>query len=339
MGNAIVEMMAVQPAHRDDAWLKKSLQAAIELELATLPPYLCAKWSIKGGPGAQDISDLIDTVVQEEMTHLGLVCNLLKGIGGTPKIAEGYRDNVHYPGPLPGGVRPRLTVFLSGLTKPLLHDVFMQIEFPEGGPIPFALTAGGGTFPTIGAFYDAIEAEFKRRTQELDQTKQITSAAVHVAPIKLAKVSDTIDLIKSQGEGTSDNPFDSGGDPAHFYRFAEIYVGARLKPVPGGGFAFNGDPLPFPDTQTVAPIPRGGFPNAATDVAPLITAFNSIFSNLLDKLDQTWQNTDLNALRDAVTLMFQLEPAAKAIMQKPLPHSVEGFYGPDFRYLPPGQRV
>src|SRR5947207_721668 len=129
-------MMKVNPRDRDLGWLMGSLQAAIELELSTLPPYLCGMWSIKdpsvGSPGGVAYQ-LIDSVVRQEMTHMGLVCNMLTGIGGTPEIAAGYRNNIMYPGNLPGGVRPELTVYLSGLTKPYVHDVFMEIEFPEKG--------------------------------------------------------------------------------------------------------------------------------------------------------------------------------------------------------------
>jgi hypothetical protein len=96
MGRAILEMMAVASAERDIEWLKKSLQAAVELELSTLPPYLCAMWSIKdtsaGSPGAFAYK-LIDSVVRQEMTHMGFVCNMLVGIGGTPAIASATRHS------------------------------------------------------------------------------------------------------------------------------------------------------------------------------------------------------------------------------------------------------
>ncbi|MFJ8780898.1 hypothetical protein [Streptomyces sp. NPDC102476] len=36
-----------------------------------------------------------------------------------------------YPGPLSGGVRPGVTVYLSGLTRTFVHDVMMAIEAPE----------------------------------------------------------------------------------------------------------------------------------------------------------------------------------------------------------------
>jgi hypothetical protein len=48
-----------------------------------------------------------------------------------------------------------LVVYLSGFTKPYVHDVFMEIEFLEKGPLALAVVRGEA-FPTIGAFYDAI---------------------------------------------------------------------------------------------------------------------------------------------------------------------------------------
>ena len=41
MSQKIVELMAAAPETRDLPWLQSALQAALELELATLPPYLC----------------------------------------------------------------------------------------------------------------------------------------------------------------------------------------------------------------------------------------------------------------------------------------------------------
>ena len=63
-----------------------------------------------------------------------------------------------YPGPLPGGVRPDLTVYLAGLSQESV-GMYMQIETPED-PVAFA----ADTFPTIGAFYDAILAAFQGLT-------------------------------------------------------------------------------------------------------------------------------------------------------------------------------
>jgi len=121
----ILQLMSVLPPHHDVVWLKESLQAAIELEHATLPPYLCGLWSIKAGYG--EAYDLINSIIMEEMLHMGLACNMLTTIGGAPQInAPGFVPT--YPGPLPGGVRPQLTVRLQGLTREYINQVYMQIE-------------------------------------------------------------------------------------------------------------------------------------------------------------------------------------------------------------------
>ena len=43
---AIVRLMTVPVERRDEGWLRDALQAAIQLELGTIPPYLFAFWSI-----------------------------------------------------------------------------------------------------------------------------------------------------------------------------------------------------------------------------------------------------------------------------------------------------
>ena len=118
----IVELMRVQPEVRDIGWLQESLASAVQLELATIPTYLTAYWSVKSG----EVQQLILEVVLQEMYHMGLAANLLTGIGGTPEITA---DAPVYPGPLPGGVRPELTVYIEGLSLDWLL-------FGEGGDGP-----------------------------------------------------------------------------------------------------------------------------------------------------------------------------------------------------------
>jgi hypothetical protein len=343
MNNAIVRMMAVAPAARKRDWLESALQAAIELELSTLPPYLCAMWSINGaGPGGpgKPVYDLIDGVVKQEMLHMGIVCNLLNGIGGTPKIVEGYTKHIKYPGPLPGGVRPggvrqELIVSLSGLTKPYLHDVMMEIEFPENR-IPIVEAEAlleSETFPTIGAFYDAIRDAFATLAPAVNTDKQLTSS-IGLTKIPASGVAAAIDLIKSQGEGSATDPFE-GGELAHYYRFAEIYVGKGLIALPGGGFGFHGPAIPFPDTITMGKVPAGGYRQAAPAVAALLKDFNAKFSAMLDNLDKAWQTVSQAALGAAIGKMLQLKAAAAPIMAKSLPIAEDGFYGPDFQYIAP----
>jgi hypothetical protein len=78
------DLLGIPAAERSPDWLKQALQVAVRLEFATIPPYLCAMWSIKseGGP----VYDSIREIVIEEMLHMGLVCNLLTTFGDTPRI-------------------------------------------------------------------------------------------------------------------------------------------------------------------------------------------------------------------------------------------------------------
>ena len=39
-----------------------------------------------------------------------------------------------------------------------------------------------------------------------------------------------IDIIVQEGEGTSTDPFQSPGDPAHYYKFGEISDGRKIIP-------------------------------------------------------------------------------------------------------------
>ena len=325
----IVELMEVEAAERDLDWLKASLQSAIDLEFATLPVYLSGLWSIKDQ--SSEVFSLVDSVIREEMLHLGLVCNLLKAIGGSPKM------NVpSYPGELPGGVRPGLRVFLAGLSLESVA-MYMEIEKPEN---PLALEAE--TFATIGLFYDAILEAFQRLSPSLSAAGQLSSE-LHVPnpsgtgsaltepllmPTTLAEVQEAIATIKDQGEGTSKSPDapEFGGELAHFYRFGEIHAGRRLVPV-DGRFEFAGDPVPFPPCEDVAEVPPEGYPDLQE-----ARNFDRKFTELVKLLEQAWAEGDQGKLDDAVGVMFGLRSLAKQVIAKKRPD--ERRFGPDFKLVP-----
>src|SRR5271166_4133173 len=81
--------------------LKQYLQVAIQLEHATIPPYLTAAYSAKIEKNKPSI-DIIRAVVKEEMLHLTLAANLLNAIDGQPDLISA--DFVPpYPTHLPTG--------------------------------------------------------------------------------------------------------------------------------------------------------------------------------------------------------------------------------------------
>ena len=64
--------------------MQTALQYAIELEHATIPPYLTALYSLKRGTN-RAIAGLIRGIVIQEMTHMALAANMLNAIGGGPQ--------------------------------------------------------------------------------------------------------------------------------------------------------------------------------------------------------------------------------------------------------------
>jgi hypothetical protein len=320
----IVELMQLPTDAHDMSWLRQSLQAALELELSTLPPYLCGLWSIKSQDGPA--FDRIEQIALQEMAHLGLTCNMLASLGSAPRIVEGYVEII-YPGFLPGGVRPQLTVYLSGLTKNYIKDVFMEIEYPENGPIALAIKE---TFPTIGDFYDAILEAFDRLKPSLSTTNQLASS-VGVSPLStIAEVENAIKTIKEQGEGTSQSPNapGSGNQRAHYYEFAEIYHGKELIKTEAG-WDYAGAVIPFPEVYSMSPIPAGGYQSTTDAAKRALTSFNLQFTSVLTNLQEAWVTGRVAKLNSAVAAMGKLQGLADALFQIPLPGGI-GVYGPNF---------
>src|SRR5712671_4760049 len=65
--------------------LREHLQWAIEVEHFTVPPYLCALYSLDPGRNAEAV-EIVSSVVVEEMLHLTLAANLLNAVGGQPRL-------------------------------------------------------------------------------------------------------------------------------------------------------------------------------------------------------------------------------------------------------------
>ena len=80
----ILDLMGVAPSGRNDKWLLQALQCAVDLEFATIPPYLCGTWSVIDE--SDPVRGYIDDIVLQEMLHMGLACNMLATLGGVPDI-------------------------------------------------------------------------------------------------------------------------------------------------------------------------------------------------------------------------------------------------------------
>lgn len=143
--------------------LKRHLQTAIDVELSTIPIYLYTYYSIIRKPELNSSSEkqniqlatwankaggVIMSVAVEEMLHLSLASNILKALGGKPKIYKRSPD--HYP----TNLEDHALGFSIGLTKLKESQLqgFMGIEKPEEpGDV-----AQGDQWETIGQFYQYI---------------------------------------------------------------------------------------------------------------------------------------------------------------------------------------
>lgn len=314
--------------------LKRALQLAIELEHSTIPPYLCALYSLKQGYN-QEVATIIRSVVIEEMLHMSLACNLLNAIGGTPQINT-PSFVPQYPTHLPGGLRPDLVVSLKRCSIEHIHDVFMSIEEPEETIYPLSHHS-----LTIGWFYNLIKEAFQtlNKNQNVfigDPARQLRDwpyPAEMIPVTNLDSAMAAIDEIVEQGEGASPiNPDDPEKELAHYYKFSEIVHGRRLVRHPDG-YSFTGEKITF-DPDGVWPM----IDNPDTKRLPLISQtrrlseeFNQAYANLLNIL-----HTAFNGLPDqiptAIGLMFSLNLLAGKLMQSPVSIGSTETAGPSFQY-------
>jgi hypothetical protein len=139
---------------RDRHDLIRHLQWALCVEVSTIPPYLCALYSIVDR--GTDAAALVRSVVVEEMLHTALVSNLSNAIGGKPSLARHLVPL--YPGYIPHHAAGGPFIQLQALSPALARSVFMAIEQPEASP---QAPAEGDEFETIGQFYKAIEEGFE----------------------------------------------------------------------------------------------------------------------------------------------------------------------------------
>ncbi len=315
------------------------LQNAIELEHSTIPPYLTAMFSLR--PGTNDeITRLILSIVKEEMLHMTIVGNILIAIGGRPAInMPGFVPN--YPGPLPMAIGgSAFKVGIEAFSKPLVHDIFMEIEKPEH-PIPVSTLALEAVpdFATIGEFYAALTkkiTEFGNSVFTVPAAEQVLSwfDRDRLFPITSVATADRgIQIIVDEGEGTKTDPFQSPGDPAHYYKFGEIFFGRKIVRT-ADGFAYGGDPIPF-DSAGVYPMKSN--PKIA-DFAPgsqartRVEQFSYAYSSLLNALHIAF-NGQPAKIDVAIGLMYELKMIAVSLMQTPAGEGSNATAGPSFEYI------
>ena len=338
-------MIRIRPQPLDTpVEIRAALQKAIQLEFATLPPYLYALYTLR--PGANEpVRTRISAIVREEMTHMALAANILNAIGGAPVLADTAVVPT-YPGPLPfdigGDDGEPFTVSLLPFS-PAAVDQAMRIEEPED-PLEFPSVAAFPTaFQTIGQFYAALDEALvalpagEWATPLRHQLGDHPFFAGELFPVAgPGDASKAIARIVSEGEGTPKTPLDFEGDVSHYYRFQEIRRDQVLEKDPSGAGGFRwGDPLGV-DWEAVVPAiadPATHDFSADPAAAAAQDACDRAFTVMLQELQRAL-NGEPGRLGNAVRAMFDLTMAARAALAVPLAAGGGTSAGPAFRFRP-----
>lgn len=333
--------------------LRRHLQWAIELEHATIPPYLCALYSLDPARNSE-AAQVVGTVLAEEMLHLALAANLLNAVGGAPKL-DTPELLPPYPHPLPHGDRS-VQVHLAPFGAEAL-ELFLRIEQPAPADAP----PQTDEYQTIGQFYAAIEAGFRALCDELgeervfggDPARQIgefhlRSGGGEVMPVHdLKSALAALAEIIEQGEGAARTDVWDGDrdvfhpereEVAHFYRFQELRLGRRYRTgdTPQSGPTGAEITVDFDGVLPMRHNPRTADYSEGSPIRVAQEEFNQTYSLLLYQLEEAF-NGDPGQLKDAVGTMFGLRKQALALMKMPTGDG-KTTAGPAFEYVPPERR-
>jgi hypothetical protein len=312
--------------------LREHLQAALEVEHSTIPPYLTAWLSIEPGTNLE-AAGILRSVLLEEMLHVTQVANLLNAVGGAPSLTRPGFVPV-YPHTLPySGDRFKISV--EKFSRKALNT-FLKIELPEKK----GAKAQADNFKTLGQFYKAIEEGIHYLCKRLgkdqvfsgDRALQIPPEAFYgtgmLTVVKDMKTAhDAIREIATEGEGCESGVFDLdkniagreyGREPAHYYRFLQILKGRYFQKGDTPRTGPRGPKLAV-DFSKVYPI-RGNtrlddYP-ARSPVRAALEAFSETYGQLLGALEDAFNGRQAR-LNDAIATMFALENQAAALMRMP----------------------
>jgi hypothetical protein len=327
--------------------LHQYLDAAMQLEHATIPPYLTALYSIHPGTNSPAYH-VIRVVVIEEMLHLTLSANIFNAVGGTPDLTRaGFVPR--YPASLPDG-ETDFVVDLQPFSKDAVNTV-LQIERPRKAPdeasrlqprhrVDMQLLAASPTDPgmqyySIGEFYAEIgrgieylegqAAESSTTIFTGDRGRQVTSEYYYSGGGELFPVTDlqsalaAVNLIAEQGEGLGGHIYDTEHELAHYYRFQQLLLGRYYQ---AGDKPDNptGPPVEF-DWDAVFPIKR----NARLDDYPegselhaAAVEFNEYYADFLAFLTRAYSGQP-GMLIEAVARMFRIRDRMTRLIHNPIP--------------------
>lgn len=315
------------------------LQLALELEWATLPPYLVALLSIRKQDN-REAAELIRSVAMEEMLHFALVANVMNAIGGQPVV--GSANCPSYPMTMKFEGRPfadrSFPINLERFSKESIRT-FMRIEQPQH-PIMKKMALDEVIdipAPTIGEFYGEIILLLEELDKAVpggiftgDRHRQLEGdyfwggggAITIVTDLASAKVA--LDTVVEQGEGawpwtpeklaaTVDQPLEMG----HYYRFSEIYFEKHFTDKDDPEKPPTGHVLPV-DYSAVYPIKHNArnkdYPDGSK-ASILNDAFNRRYTMMLRQLGEAVNGTPNSLYTAIMNGMHGMTSIARELME------------------------
>ncbi|MGJ6969546.1 ferritin-like domain-containing protein [Streptosporangium sp. G11] len=330
--------------------LREHLQWAIELEHATLPPYLTALYSLDPERNPEAVQ-VVGSVFVEEMLHLALAANLLNAVGGRPRLDMPEMLPAH-PRPLPHGDRS-LELSLVPFGAEAL-EMFLRLEQPA----PPGAPAEDDGYETIGQFYAAIEEGLRHLCDQLgeqavfsgDPARQVSDAHFRhtagrlIAVDGLASALTALEEIVEQGEGTARGSVWDGDqdvfhperdEVAHYYRFQELKFGRRYQrgDTPESGPTGEKISVDLDGVLPMRPNPRPAEAGSAVRAAQ--EEFNHTYCGVLHLLERAFDGSP-KLLAVATGAMYALKAQALALMRMRM--RMPDGAGPTFEYVAPEQR-
>jgi hypothetical protein len=327
--------------------LYEYLHAAMQLEHATLPPYLTALYSIHPGTNSAAYH-VIRVVVIEEMLHLTLSANVLNAVGGSPDLTRaGFVPT--YPASLPDGEKD-FTVDLQPFSKDAV-ETFLKIERPKKAPdeasrlqprrpMAVQLLAASVTQPdyqyySIGEFYaeigrglEYLEGEARQNGTTIftgESARQVKpeyyySGGGEVIPVdSLESALDAVNLIAEQGEGLGGKIYDTEDELAHYFRFEQLKLGKYYKVGDNPGEP-TGPPVEF-DWNAVFPVKKNArladYPEGS-ELHSAAVDFNESYADFLAFLTRAYTGQP-DLLIEAVARMFRIRDTMTRLIHNPIP--------------------
>jgi hypothetical protein len=339
-----VRLLWTEPSGVED--VRKLVQGAIDIEFATLPPYLYASMTILPETNAP-AKQRLQSIIMQEMIHMCLACNIMNAIGGTVRI-----NAPKLPGRLPGDVAGKLIIHLYPFSK-LAMAQGMAIELPVEPVKPKLMKAAAEGPITIGEYYERLKGALRKLDKKAwtPHRNQVDDGQYFQGNVFAVNGFDeactAIDNIVSEGEGspvTPENkgsPLDFRNELAHYYRFWEVFrnqvIEKDIKAGPKDSGYRWGAPLGVDFAKTYPAIvdpETHDFKGESAAVRAAQDKCNAAYAAMIAALAQAFSGVN-GQLGVAVRAMFELRMAAIEALNTPLKSGMVA--GPAF--LPPVQAI